>query len=155
MSDTLNETLGYMPHAEQLLRALRISRVHLAQRSKVAISTRLLLVLLREAVRNLPFDAQFYLATNPDLARAFQAGEIPDLHAHFITAGYLEGRAGAPPPIDEAFYLATYADVGEALRRGEIASASEHYMSRGAAEGRLPAPVLRPAIDSWASILAS
>lgn len=145
---------NYLPHAAQLLQSLRISRERLATRSKVAIGTPLLRALLREAIRNMPFDASFYRQANPDIDAAWRAGQIGDLHEHYVESGYLEGRVGTPPPVDEAFYLNTYADVSEALRRGDITSAREHYILSGAAEGRLPSPALRPLLDHWAAILA-
>ncbi len=145
--------LAQLPHAAQLLQSLRISRESLATRSKVAISTKLLRALLREAIRNIPFDAAFYLEANPDLHARVRAGEIADLHNHYVEQGYLEGRACTPPTVDEAFYLSTYTDVGDAMRRGDITSAREHYMRCGAAEGRLPSPAFRPVLDHWAAIL--
>jgi hypothetical protein len=145
---------AYLPHAAQLLQSLRISRERLATRSKVAIGTSLLRALLREAIRNMPFDEAFYREANPDIAAAQQAGDIVDLHEHYVEIGYLEGRVALPPVVDEAFYLSTYTDVGDALRRGDIGSAREHYLRSGAAEGRLPSPAFRPMADHWAAILA-
>ena len=147
-------TAPNLPHATLLLQSLRISRERLSVRSKVAIGTQLLQVLLHEAIRNQPFDEAFYREANPDLDAAFRAGEIGDLHEHFIEQGYLEGRVAAPPEVDEDFYLATYKDVREAMRRGDVASARDHYLRAGAAEGRLANPRQRPAADRWAAILA-
>ena len=142
-----------LPHATQLLQSLRISRERLDTRSKVAINTSLLRALLREAIRNMPFDEEFYREANPDLAAAQAEGEIADLHEHYVAQGYLEGRVAMPPAVDEAFYLSTYTDVGDALRRGDIGSAREHYLRSGAAEGRLPSPAFRPVYEHWAAIL--
>ncbi len=143
-----------LPHATLLLQSLRISRDRLSMRSKVAIGTGLLRVLLHEAIRNQPFDEAFYREANPDLDAAYRAGEIVDLHEHFIEQGYLEGRVAAPPEVDEDFYLSTYKDVRDALRRGDVGSAREHYLRAGAAEGRLANPAQRPLADHWAAILA-
>ena len=143
-----------LPHAALLFQSLRISRDRLGVRSKVAIGTGLLRVLLAEAIRNQPFDEAFYREANPDLDAAFQRGEIADLHEHFVEEGYLEGRVAAAPQVDEAFYLATYKDVRDAMRRGDVGSAREHYLRAGAAEGRLANPAQRPVADRWAAILA-
>ena len=143
-----------LPHASVLLQSLRISRERLATRSKVAVGTGLLRVLLAEAIRNQPFDEAFYREANPDLEEAFRRGEIADLHEHFVEQVYLEGRVAAPPLVDEEFYLATYKDVRDAMRRGDVASARDHYLRAGAAEGRLANPAQRPAADRWAAILA-
>ena len=143
-----------LPHPTVLLHSLRISREGLSTRSKVAVGTSLLRLLLAEAIRNQPFDEAFYREANPDLDAAYRRGEITDLHEHFVKQGYLEGRVAVPPVVDEEFYLATYKDVREAMRRGDVASAREHYLRAGAAEGRLANPAQRPLADHWAAILA-
>lgn len=144
----------FLPHVELVLQALRITRERLASRSKVAIDTRLLRTLLQTLAAQLPFDADFYLAENDDIAIAHERGEIGDLHRHFIESGYFEGRFGAPPSVDEAFYAATYGDIGAAIRSGQLTSGTEHYMRSGAAEGRLPSESLRPQVERWASVLS-
>lgn len=144
----------FLPHIEQLLAALRVSRERLNSRSKIAIDTRLLRTLLQSLAERLPFDPAFYLARNPDIAAAHAAGQIADLHRHFIESGFLEGRFGAPPEVDETFYAATYKDIGAAIARGEIPSAAEHYLRSGAAEGRLPSERLRPEVERWAAVLS-
>ena len=144
----------YLPHIEQLLQSLRVSRERLASRSKVAIDTRVLRALLSTLVAQMPFDPAFYLAENEDIRAAYEAGQITDLHQHYINTGYLEGRFGAAPPVDEAFYAATYKDIIPAIRRGDILSGSDHYVRSGAAEGRIPSEALLPQIERWAAALA-
>ena len=144
----------YLPHIDHLLRGLHVTRARLASRTKIAIDTALLRALLQAIVAALPFDEAFYRARNPDIEAAFRAGQITDLHRHFVETGYLEGRFGAPPPVDEAFYAATYKDIGAAIARGEMPSAAEHYLRAGAAEGRLPCADLRAEVERWASVLA-
>ncbi len=143
----------FLPHIDLVLQSLRISRERLNSRSKVAIDTRLLRALLQELAASLPFDPAFYLAQNDDIRAAHAAGQIPDLHRHFIEAGYLEGRFGAPANVDEVFYAKTYKDIGAAIKRGDIASGSDHYVRSGAAEGRIPNEARRAVIERWASIL--
>jgi hypothetical protein len=144
----------FMPHIELLLQSLRISRERLASRSKVAIDTRVLRALLETLASHMPFDPQFYLDNNPDIVLAHKAGQIKDLHKHFVETGFLEGRFGAQPQVDEAFYTAMYKDIAPAVRRGDITSATEHYIRAGAAEGRVPNETLRPAVERWASVLS-
>ena len=144
---------AFLPHIDLLLQSLRISRERLDGRSKIAIDTRLLRALLETIVSQLPFDPQFYLDHNPDIAAAHKTGELKDLHRHFIESGYFEGRFGAAPVVDEAFYVALYKDIAPAVRRGDLASPFEHYLRAGAAEGRVPSAALRPVVDRWASVL--
>ena len=53
---------------------------------------------LRRQVERAPFDEQFYVAKNPDIAAAVAAGAIRSGKAHFIEFGYFENRAGSPDP---------------------------------------------------------
>jgi hypothetical protein len=149
----VSEPVEYFPHIELLLQALRINRERLNGRSKIAIDAKLLRRLIELAVARLPFSPEFYARTYPDIAAANTAGQIPDLHKHFIETGYFEGRVGAPPPVDEGFYREVYRDVSHAVDRGDVESAQTHYMRSGAAEGRVPSAQLQPEVDSWISIL--
>ncbi len=145
---------AFLPHIELILHSLRISRERLASRSKVAIDTRLLRALLETLANQQPFDAKFYLEHNPDVEAAHKAGQITDLHKHYVESGFLEGRFGVRPTVDEVFYTAQYKDIAPAIRRGDIASATEHYMRAGAAEGRVPNEATRPSIERWAAVLS-
>jgi hypothetical protein len=143
----------YLPHIDLLLQALRVNRERLNSKSKIAIDAKLLRNLLQLVVLNMPFSAEFYAKTYPDLAEAHASGQIPDLHRHFIDSGFLEGRFGAPPPVDEAYYTALYRDVAIAVERGDVVSGAEHYMRSGAAEGRIPNAELKSTIDHWNGML--
>lgn len=149
----LNQPM-FLPHIELLLQSLRISRDRLNSRSKVAIDTRLLRAMLQCLARQLPFDPEFYLANNPDVAAAHGAGTIVDLHEHFLEAGFFEGRFAARPLVDESFYAASYQDIGAAIDRGDIVSGAEHYMRSGAAEGRVPSEKMQPEVQRWAAVLS-
>lgn len=73
------------------------------------------------------FDAEWYLAQNPDVARA---GTDP--LKHYLRWGWLERRSPSPS-FDVSWYLSAYPDV--------LASAVEpfaHFLLLGRAEGRLP-----------------
>jgi hypothetical protein len=144
----------FVPHIEQLLQALRITRERLNSRSKVAIDTRMLRTMIHCLAEQLPFDPDFYLAQNADVASAYESGQITDLHRHFVESGFIEGRFGAAPVVDEPFYAASYKDIGAAIRRGEIVSATDHYVNAGAAEGRIPSEEMRPHIERWAAALS-
>ena len=145
--------MEYLPHIDLFLRALRINRERLNSKSKIAIDAKLLRAILQALAEASGFNQEFYLASYPDIAEAFAAGEIDDLRQHFVELGFFEGRMGAPPPVDEAFYTSLYKDVGEAVLRGDVKSGAEHYMRSGAAEGRVPNPKLRAVIDNWVMTL--
>jgi hypothetical protein len=147
------QTPEYLPHVDLLLQALRVNRERLHSKSKIAIDARLLRSLLQAVVARAPFSAEFYLQTYPDIADAHAAGDIPDLHRHYVESGFFEGRFGAPPAVDEAFYTTYYKDIGQAVTRGDVASATEHYLRQGAAEGRIPNRQIKPEVDYWISVL--
>ena len=146
-------SLQYVPHINLFLQALRINRERLDSKSKVAIDAKLLKSLLKTIAECAPFSEQFYLETYTDIAEAYAAGQIPNLHEHFVELGYFEGRIGAPPAVDEAYYINLYKDVGQAVMRGDVTSGVEHYETSGYAEGRIPSAELKPAVDAWTSIL--
>jgi hypothetical protein len=149
----VQQQVEYFPHVELLLQALRINRERLNGRSKIAIDAKVLRRLIELAVERLPFSPEFYAATYPDIAAALAAGQIPDLHKHFVETGYFEGRVGAPPSVDETYYRDLYRDVSQAVERGDVESAQAHYMRSGAAEGRVPSADLQPEVDAWIGIL--
>lgn len=73
------------------------------------------------------FDAQFYLARNPDVA----AAQL-DAQWHFDTYGWHEGR-DPNPWFDTSWYLATNPDVA-----GASVNPLDHYWDFGWREGRQP-----------------
>ena len=82
------------------------------------------------------FNAEYYLASNPDVA---SSGTNPFLH--FMIFGAFEGRK--PHPLfDPGHYLRRYPDVAEA----EV-NPLAHYLKHGAAEGRQPHPLFDPALE--------
>ncbi len=144
---------AYVPHIDLLLSALRVERERLDGESRIAVDAGLLRALIETAVAQMPFSEAFYRATYPDIAAAHAAGEVPDLHRHFVRTGFFEGRAGAAPEMHDAYYIATYPDVAQAVASGRMANASEHYLRSGAAEGRAPNAAARAAIDDWMTVL--
>ena len=143
----------YFPHIDLILHSLRINRDRLSSKSKIAIDARLLRLMLQTIAAKLPFSDDFYMVNYPDLAEAYAAGKIPNLHQHFVDSGYLEGRIGSPPDVDEGYYLGAYKDVGKAVSAGDVANGAEHYMRAGAAEGRVPNAATRQMIDNWMAVL--
>jgi hypothetical protein len=73
------------------------------------------------------FDADYYLAQNPDVAAA---GVDPVVH-YFVT-GWREGRRPTAD-FDPEFYLTTYSDVRDAGVNPFL-----HYLKSGRSEGRTP-----------------
>lgn len=142
-----------VPHVDLLAQAMRINRERLNSRSKIAIDAKLLRLILQNLVSHMPFSDQFYRETYADIGAAAAAGQIPDLHRHYVETGYFEGRLGSPSEVDEVFYLANYPDVATAIARGEVGSGAEHFVRSGAAEGRVPSEALRPEIDAWMGLL--
>ena len=87
-------------------------------------------VLIRRIEQTHLFDADFYLAANPDVR---EAGWNPIMH--FLRVGAREGRM--PNPLfDPAFYVRTYPDVGQVGANPLI-----HYLESGARERRNPHPL--------------
>ncbi|MFC0266591.1 trypsin-like serine protease [Kushneria aurantia] len=78
------------------------------------------------------FDPAFYLAVNPDVARA---GVDP--LTHYQQWGAAEGR-DPNALFDERFYRHENPDVDAAISRGELNSGWEHYSAWGWQESRLP-----------------
>lgn len=136
--DIVQNTYRYIPHIEWYTSAFRITPERLRSSSKVAVPLPMLRWLLEQVAGAVDFDTEFYLSTNPDIAQAYEAGEIRDLRRHFIEHGYFEGRLGSLTTFDEAEYLALNPDVSDAVKRGDIASGKEHYMRVGYREGRIP-----------------
>lgn len=143
----------YFPHIDLILHSLRINRDRLSSKSKIAIDARVLRLMLQTIAATLPFSEEFYMEQYPDIAEAYAAGKIPNLHQHFLDAGYLEGRIGSLPAVDEGYYLNAYKDVGKAVAGGDVVNGAEHYMRAGAAEGRVPNAATRQAIDNWMAVL--
>ena len=152
-TETQVSSTEYFPHIDLILHSLRINRDRLSSKSKIAIDARLLRLMLQTIAAKLAFSEEFYMEQYPDLAEAYAAGKIPNLHQHFLDSGYLEGRIGSPPDVDEAYYLANYKDVGKAVASGDVANGAEHYMRAGAAEGRVPNAATRQSIDNWMAVL--
>jgi VCBS repeat-containing protein len=82
----------------------------------------------------------FYLANNPDVAKAVDAGAFGTGWEHYSLFGQAEGRSFAEPAgygeFNEQFYLANNADVAKAVETGAFGTGWEHYSLFGQDEGR-------------------
>ncbi len=85
---------------------------------------------------NTLFDESYYLAENPDVARAVARGGFSNGLDHFTQFGEFENRQ---PSVffDPDFYTLYYPDVGEAVAGGQI-TALEHFINFGQSENRDP-----------------
>jgi hypothetical protein len=139
-----------LPHGRVLMDGMALTLDRLRSTSKVAVSLPVLRAIISAAIAEMPFEPEFYQDTYPDIRQAYEAGQIADLHTHFIESGYFEGRLGADPGFDEQYYKSAYPDVVEALATGKASSAFEHYVRAGAFEGRHANASNRDSARQWA-----
>lgn len=85
------------------------------------------------------FNESFYLAKNPDVKSAVQAGNFVSGLQHFYLFGQREGRQPSAY-WDEKYYLARNPDVAAAVTAGTWASGYAHFASVGQKEGRDVSP---------------
>lgn len=80
------------------------------------------------------FDAKWYMANNPDVAKAYGATNWAGAYDHFIHYGFNEGRQGSPY-FSAAYYLGKYPDLKAAFGSDYLAAA-KHFLNHGLKEGR-------------------
>ena len=85
------------------------------------------------------FDADFYLASNPDVANEVANGRMSDPLTHFQRHGQYEGR-NPNGFFDTAFYLASNPDVAVGVAEGSVESAVTHFINHGQFDWRSPNP---------------
>ena len=85
------------------------------------------------------FDADFYLASNPDVASGIANGGMADPLTHFQRHGQFEGR-NPNAFFDTAFYLASNPDVAAGVAEGWVESAARHFINYGQFDWRSPNP---------------
>jgi hypothetical protein len=61
---------------------------------------------LKPALRNIYFDAEWYLRTYPDISDAVKSGVVANAHEHYVTYGYYEHRIPYEIEVKEDRYLA-------------------------------------------------
>ena len=128
----------YVPPFGQLLPTMGMTRAEYEAAASVTVPKEMMTMLLQIALASSELNEEGYLADNPDIRAAVQAGSIEDIRVHYLSHGYFEGRIGATPPVDERWYQATYPDVAKAIQEGALQSAKMHFDLIGAAEGRSP-----------------
>lgn len=84
------------------------------------------------------FDENYYLANNPDVKAAVDAGTFTSGLQHFQQTGLAEGRVSVSPYYNEQLYLQKYPDVAAAASAGGFRSGLQHYIQLGEAEHRSP-----------------
>ena len=83
------------------------------------------------------FNETVYLAANPDVAAAIEAGTLKSGAEHFLKYGFTEGReADVTKGYEEAAYLAANPDVAAAVKAGTFKSGYDHLVQFGITEGR-------------------
>jgi hypothetical protein len=83
------------------------------------------------------FDADFYLACNPDVRAALGTG-LPSALQHYVYAGFPEGRL--PMRFDSGYYATAYPDAALAIAEGHFADSLHHYQAVGYGRGYQPVP---------------
>jgi hypothetical protein len=81
---------------------------------------------------SIAFNEAYYLANNPDVAAAIDAGVFQSAEEHFNLFGWSEGR-DPNENFDTSFYLSENPDVAAAG-----VNPLDHFWAYGAAEGRIP-----------------
>jgi hypothetical protein len=142
---------NWIPNGKLLLRSFQLSLERLNSSARIAIPTSTLRGLLYLFISKLPFDKGFYLEKYPDIAAAYNAGQVSNLHEHFVRQGYFEGRLGIEPTVDEQFYLKEYPDVAVAIDAGKFTSAADHFIRGGATEGRFTTRAEKELCEKWMS----
>lgn len=85
----------------------------------------------------LTFDADYYLAQNPDVAGAVGSGVLSSALEHYMRYGQAEGR-DPNALFDEDWYLSTYADAKAAVTSGLYKNGYQHYLAVGWKQGYDP-----------------
>jgi hypothetical protein len=89
------------------------------------------------------FDAGFYLAANPDVARLLGAGNVEGARAHYLLLGVKEQRL--PLPLAPTWYAARYPMAACEVAQGDYTNFAHHYIAVGRDRGYRPLP---PSADS-------
>ena len=125
----------YFPPARLLLARLGISAADLLK-DRVTVNASGLRRLIAEYAKTIPLDAVMYARANPDVEGAKLAGDIVSLEAHFVSAGYLEGRLPGALPFDPVWYHGHYKDINAMFALSDVQGLYNHFMGAGFVEGR-------------------
>jgi hypothetical protein len=111
--------------------------------------------ILRAAFAGPAFDADWYIATYPDVATAIAEGIVPDAVTHFVRYGYFEDRRPRSFDVDVRWYEDAYEDVAGAIRSGSISDARSHFNANGYFEPRAPTAEAASAFATLLMVAAS
>ena len=146
----------YVPSVGTITKALGIERAQIegGHLKHVSLNVETLRLFLQFIALAADYDEATYLEENPDVAAAYEAGQIADLRLHFVQVGYFEGRRASRLCVDQDWYCSTYPDVANAIREDVIPSAEVHFLSRGEIEWRAPNATSLPWTRAWADALS-
>jgi hypothetical protein len=126
--------MQYVPPLRLLSDAGEIDR----SATTISLPLESFLALVRAAFAGPAFDAEWYVATYPDVATAIATGIVPDAVTHFVRFGYFEGRRPRSFDVDPSWYEGAYEDVARAIRSGAVSDARAHFNANGYFEARAP-----------------
>lgn len=109
-------------------------------RLNVEIARDDLIALIKELLRAVPVDAEWYCAAYPDVAQTIDSGMLASAAAHYVEWGYFEGRIPFEIAIDPEWYMSRYDHVRTEPTRGVAGSAQDHFIRVGYKEGCRPTP---------------
>jgi len=149
----------YVPELSVILDKIGIQkedygRLRAESSGTVTIPVKLFEFLFQVMLTQADFNETGYLASNPDVAAARTAGDVPNVRLHYLGDGYFEGRSGAAPEVDERWYLRAYPDVAGAVKARQVPSASAHFRTVGAREMRAPSEKFVVDAVQWGKLLA-
>ena len=93
------------------------------------------------------FDAQYYLAANPDLLETLGAGNWEGARQHYRQSGVRERRL--PFRLSPTWYAARYPTAAFEVAQGDYSSFAHHYVAVGRDHGYRPLPDAGDITSSW------
>jgi GT2 family glycosyltransferase len=90
-----------------------------------------------DARTSIYFDAEWYLAHDPTVRTALDAGEYACALHHYLAA---PGTHDPRPEFSERFYLDQNPDIAAVIHAGALGSGYEHFLKSGVFELRAPSP---------------
>lgn len=149
----ITENYEYIPPCAFLLAGLGISAADLTGSGTVAVSRKILRVLISEFAHRSRMDESWYAETYPDVEGARLAGDIKSLREHFITSGYLEGRLPAALPFDPQWYREHYRDIAQAFPSADPDAMRKHFLASGYFEGRAGTAEMLSEVERWLKLM--
>jgi hypothetical protein len=131
-----------------LLKGLGLTDIDMG-RNTVTVNVKFLRRLLCEFAKQQSFDAEFYACRYPDIQGACLAGEIASEYAHFIAAGYIEGRVPYQLAFDPVWYYRHYTDLATIFAPNDLEALSKHFYDTGHKEGRAGTSATLEEAETW------